>query len=280
METIKDLPDQAFQTFDHVLFPVWVFSVETLQIIAANQATQDWLGFDLQTLKSMTIADLRPENERTRIVEEIKKFTGAKKDAGVWTIIGKDGERNRANFSWSRARFNGANVIVASILDTKKMAAADTLVANLAANLQRELQRRQLASRLVRLGSWQYKIGEPNLFWDNETAAIHDEPEGISPSVENGVSYYIPEDQDRIRRRFEACVHDGIPFDEVCQILTAKGRTVWVRAFGEPIRDQTGSVVGVNGAFQDISELIASCEALRHAASNFGSDERWLFSFG
>lgn len=407
MKIIKDLPDLAFQTLEHVMFPVWVFSVETLKIITVNQATQDWLGFDLQTLQSMTIADLQPENQRTRIVEEVKKFKSATKDAGIWTIVGKKGEHYPAQISWSRARANGALVVVASIRNlntlaqyqrgyynpsTKKLGNRPTVLTGLSEtearlrsaeallnlgswefdvdsqslkfsdkmfeiyglpgdapaplfdsymdlvhpddreevlstwsqfleapasglefqhriiradggiafvrgvgirnhidgkaivfgclqdmtlikqaedNLQRELQRRQLASHLVSLGSWQYKVGDTHVFWDNETAAIHDEPDGITPSVDNGISYYIPEDQDRIRDRFEACLLDGVPFDEVCQIVSAKGRKPWVRAIGEAVRDLSGTIVAVNGAFQDITDLIDAQEALKANEERF-----------
>ena len=51
MKITKDLPELALQTLELVHFPVWVFSTETLRIIMANQATLDWLGYDLQTLK-------------------------------------------------------------------------------------------------------------------------------------------------------------------------------------------------------------------------------------
>ena len=514
MKITKDLPELALQTLELVHFPVWVFSTETLRIIMANQATLDWLGYDLQTLKSMTIADLRPESERARIIEKVRKFEGATADAGRWTIIGKGGEHYGAHFSWSSARFNGDNVIIASIRDLKLVVVADALASSMVAqnamlvrdsslsaehlsrivdglpgklvvltpinytvvavsdeyagavkltrdniigrgffelfpddpsdpkadgssnlkmsfqrveamrvadtmslqrhplrqpdgtfeerfwlptnkpvldaqrniiyiihsvedvtgvlaggeaftgndgspeasfrqlaemriallalseretrlrsaelllnlgswefdivretlnwservfdiygvskdcgapdferyvqfvhvedreqmlstynhffetnaselefqhritrtdggitfvhgvgsrhhkggreviigfvqdvtqikqaeeDLRRELQRRKLASRLFSLGSWHYLIGAPHVFWDNQTATIHDEPEGISPSVENAISYYVPEDQNRIRDRVEVCVRDGIlPCSPTC----------------------------------------------------------------
>jgi len=123
--------------------------------------------------------------------------------------------------------------------------------------LLRQARRRRLAGRLARLGSWRVDLSPMHLSWDEETAAIHDEPEGFSPTLDQAVAYYIPEHRERIRARFEACAQEGRHFDESLQIVTAKGRRVWVHALGEPVFDASGQVVAVEGAFQDITDLVA-----------------------
>ncbi|MHB1108461.1 MAG: PAS domain-containing sensor histidine kinase, partial [Lutibacter sp.] len=47
---------------------------------------------------------------------------------------------------------------------------------------------------------------------------------------------------------------EGISFDEEMEIITAKGKQVWIRVIGEADRDDDGIIVKVNGTFQDISE--------------------------
>lgn len=545
----------AIKAYDHLSLPVWVFSAETLRILNANQAARDWIGYDAQTMQAMTIADLRPKADQARIVDQVRRFDGAKADAGTWTIIARSGEHYTAAFTWSKVTFEGADAIVASIRDVTQITRAESRaealsrenealrvrarlsaehlsrlfdglpgkmlvltpgeyrivattdeyaqavllgrdalldqflfdvfpddpsdpeadgVRNLRASLQRveslrvtdvmglqrypvrqpdgafeerfwlprnkpvldanghliyiihrvedatgimagtgsapkdplganaidplqladtrtalialqeretrlktaemlldigaweyefergalnwsdrvfeiygvprhqgmpdfddyvalvhpddrdqmlatytrffesgapeiefqhriiradgtvshirgvgarhrvdgreivvgfvqditaiklteeellrQARRRRLAGRLARLGSWRVDLGEKHVMWCEETAVIHDEPEGTSPTLDQAIGYYIPEHRDRIRAQFEACAKEGRSFDETLQIETAKGRLVWVRALGEPIRDERGKIVAVEGAFQDITDLIS-----------------------
>lgn len=126
--------------------------------------------------------------------------------------------------------------------------------------LQIQARRRRLAGRLARLGSWSVNLADKSIMWCEETCAIYDVPEGASPTFEEAIGFYVPQHRERFRAQFEACASEGRPFEDTLQIETAKGRKVWVRAIGEPTRDELGKIVAVEGALQDISELITARE--------------------
>ncbi|MCC5986149.1 MAG: PAS domain S-box protein [Pararhodobacter sp.] len=152
-------------------------------------------------------------------------------------------------------------------------------------------RRRRLAGRMTRLGSWHVELGKGNITWCEETAAIHDEPKEKSPTLDEAIAYYIPEHRERIRTSFRACAQEGRPFDELLQITTAKGRRVWVHAIGEAVRDEAGQIVAVEGAFQDVTELVeardaseALSERLHHTLESISDafallDANWRFVF-
>lgn len=94
---------------------------------------------------------------------------------------------------------------------------------------------------------------------------------GISPSVEDGLSYYVPECRLLIETAFGRCATSGEPFDLTAQIVTRLGRKIWVRTAGEAVRDASGAVVEVRGAFQDIDDLIRAQEALRLSETRLAS---------
>nr|HPN72803.1 PAS domain-containing protein [Candidatus Omnitrophota bacterium] len=102
---------------------------------------------------------------------------------------------------------------------------------------------------------WSVDVGEEKVIWSDEVAAIHDMPPGYSPSVEEGINFYVPEYRKRIADIFSNCLKFGIAFDEEMEIITATGRRVWVRTLGDAIFDASGRVSRVEGGFQDISEL-------------------------
>ncbi|UEX76563.1 PAS domain S-box protein [Sediminicurvatus halobius] len=111
-----------------------------------------------------------------------------------------------------------------------------------------------IASRAARLGGWAVHLEERRVRWSDEVAAIHGQPPGTAPDLDEAIGYYAPEYRARIRHCFEACASEGVPFDEELEIIDARGHRRWVRALGEPVRDGRGAITRVEGAFQDLTE--------------------------
>ncbi len=111
----------------------------------------------------------------------------------------------------------------------------------------------RIAGGLARFGGWSVDIAEGRVHWSDEVAAIHEMPPGYSPRVAEGIEFYAPEWRGRIGEVYGRCVRDGTPYDEELEIVTANGRRVWVRTIGEAVRGESGEVVKVQGAFQDIT---------------------------
>ncbi len=199
-------------------------------------------------------------------------------------IVRADGGITYVRGVGARHHVDGREIVVGFVQDISAIKLTE-------AELQRQARRRRRAGRLARLGSWSLDLNGTHVTWCEETALIHDEPEGFSPTVEQGISYYLPEYRERIRLCVEACANEGRPFDEAMQIETAKGRRVWVRALGEPIRDDAGKVVAVEGAFQDITDLIAVQDEAKNLSQRllrtlegmndafYLLDEAWHFAF-
>ena len=112
----------------------------------------------------------------------------------------------------------------------------------------------RIAGRMAHLGGWIVNMTENRVIWSDEVTAIHEAPPGYSPLLEEGINFYAPEWQEKIREVYGACTRDGVPYDEELEIITARGRRVWVRTIGEAIRNSDGTIIRVQGAFQDITD--------------------------
>ncbi|MBV5313542.1 MAG: PAS domain S-box protein [Prolixibacteraceae bacterium] len=111
----------------------------------------------------------------------------------------------------------------------------------------------RMAGETAKFGGWSVSLTENMVIWSEKVAAIHEEPAGYSPSVEQAIKYYAPEWRDKITKVFMDCAEKGIPYDEEMEIITAKSNRIWVRAIGEAVRNENGKIVKVQGAFQDIN---------------------------
>jgi len=109
------------------------------------------------------------------------------------------------------------------------------------------------AGHLANLGGWRVNLAEGQVVWSEQVALIHEEPPGFSPTLAQGINYYAPEWREKITAVFTACARDGTPYDEEMEIITARGRRVWVRTTGEAVRDAEGRIHRVQGALQNIS---------------------------
>lgn len=120
--------------------------------------------------------------------------------------------------------------------------------------LEEAAELRRVAGEVTRLGPWRVDLPGMRVLWPPETAAIFDLPPGATPTVDEAIAYYTPESRVVAERCVARCMTDGTSFDERLQVVTAKGRRRWVRALGHAVRDESGTIVRLQGAVQDITE--------------------------
>jgi PAS domain S-box-containing protein len=132
--------------------------------------------------------------------------------------------------------------------------------------LEREQSLVETAGRIALLGGWEVNGPANEVLWSDVVCRIHDRPPGTRVSLEQAFAYYAPPWREQIQSAFEACRQRGTPVDQVLQIITATGRTVWVRVTAEAVHGERGEIVTVRGAFQDISAQRTAAEHSRRLA--------------
>lgn len=157
--------------------------------------------------------------------------------------------------------------------------------------LEKNFSMNRIAGRVAHLGGWTIELPERVLSWSDENCVIHDVPPGYKPTLEEGISYFLPEHRAIVIHHVEACARHGKPYEFVLPKMTAKGRRIWVRSIGEAVRDDAGKIIRIQGAFQDISEqkaaeahtqaleaqLITTLESITDGF--FLIDKDWKFTF-
>jgi two-component system, cell cycle sensor histidine kinase and response regulator CckA len=112
----------------------------------------------------------------------------------------------------------------------------------------------QTAGKMAQVGGWAIKLPHNHLMWSDEICAILDFPKGTVPPLAEALSLYSPASYEIISRAIKSCGRDGTPFDCELELFTAKRRRLHVRAIGQAVRDEFGTVTGIEGAFQDITD--------------------------
>lgn len=106
----------------------------------------------------------------------------------------------------------------------------------------------------ARVGGWELDLEKQVMTWTKVTKDIHEVGQDYIPNLEEGINFYKEgESRDAIAYHFQKSVTEGGGYDLELQIVTAKGREVWVRAIADTeFRD--GKCVRTYGTFQDIDE--------------------------
>ena len=111
----------------------------------------------------------------------------------------------------------------------------------------------KLVEQTAFVGVWMIDLAQERLVWSEQLALLHGAQPGYAPSLEKAFSFYAPEWREKVEALFSACAQQGVAFDEEMQIVTTQGRRAWVRTIGNPVRDESGKVVRVEGALQEIA---------------------------
>lgn len=127
----------------------------------------------------------------------------------------------------------------------------------------------RMAGKAAKFGGWSLDISNNKVIWSDEVAAIHEMPAGYSLGLDEAINFYAPEWRNKIAKVVADCEKNGIPYDEEMELITAKGKRIWVRAIGEAVRDEKGKIFKVQGAFQNINERKQADEALRKSEAKY-----------
>lgn len=109
-------------------------------------------------------------------------------------------------------------------------------------------------NRVARVGGWDIDLVTQKVRWTTMTKEIHEVDEDYEPTMKEGTSF-VKEgvNRNRINELFAHSFKTGDGFDEEMQIITQKGRELWVRVIAK-CELEHGAVTRIYGTFQDIDK--------------------------
>ncbi len=226
-----------------------VYDVATLRMLAANEAALQRYGCSHTEIIGLTRNDLLMpgEPERLRRFIDALPASAAADPQPIWRERARSGRELLSDIRGQPVRWQGQPARLAVVLD-----AAPRLRLQEDAGRSRDLL--QVAGRMALLGGWYLDLATRTVHLNDMVCALHELPPGTVLSFEASAAHYPGEAFEHIRSVTRACLQHGTPFDLELPFVGAAGTQRWVRTAGEAARDDAGTIVGVQGAQQDVTE--------------------------
>ncbi len=163
----------------------------------------------------------------------------------------------------------GSVVFLVGWIGTKgaTLAAAAQLAAveeqeRLQAVLARNFELLTRLEEMAKIGAWELDAATRRLTYSPELYRIHDLDLTAVLDVAAATDFYPPQARPVIEAAIKAALTTGESFDLELPFVTARKRHIWVRAIGLPVF-QEGTIVKLEGTFQDITERKRADESLQ-----------------
>ena len=107
--------------------------------------------------------------------------------------------------------------------------------------------------RVAGVGGWEVDLASGSVTWSDVTRQIHEVAADYQPTVEGAIAFYGVEARAEIQRAVASGIERGESWDLELPLVTATGRSIWVRAVGD-VEYDADKPTRLVGAFQDVTQ--------------------------
>ena len=203
------------------------------KFLTVNKAGAKLLGYSIDEVLELSLFDLVPIQHHLVLQKYLNNIQTLGKAKGLMITTHKNGSPK----TWM---YN--NVLVNDVEGNKYVIGNSIDITEshlLAQDLKRTKELLEQTSIIASVGGWEYDLEEQKLYWSETTKTIHEVANNFVPDLESGINFYKSGiDRQIIEDAVNNSVITGKPFDVELQIITAKGKELWVRALGNAIMNR------------------------------------------
>lgn len=217
--------------------------------LSVNSSGAGILGYTVEEILSRSLFDIVPQERHHEVYGYLKVISTNGKANGQMLTKHKNGTLR----TWL---FN--NVLEKSGVDQSQYVIGNAIDITTRAKLEEDLKEtKQLleeTGKVARVGGWNFDLVNQKISWTPVTKMIHEVPEDFEPDLTTGIEFYKEgESRYKVTKALEEAIQHGTPWSLDLQLITHKGKEIWVRAIGKP-EFKNGECVRLFGTFQDIDE--------------------------
>jgi diguanylate cyclase (GGDEF)-like protein/PAS domain S-box-containing protein len=237
--------------FESNPLPMWVFDRKTLEFLAVNEAASRHYGFSSREFLTMTIADIRPEEDIPDLLEATAKPLHGLQEATIWRHRKKNGTIMNVEIVGHNLEFHGIEAELIAARDVTERKKTEEMVQRLASIV--EFSEDAIIGKNLDGVITSWNRAAEKMYGYTSTEVIGRELSFLLPSERQAEMRVIME---RIRSgQSIACLET--------KRLTGTGSILDVSLSISPLKDSTGRVIGASAIARDITLRKRSEEQLK-----------------
>ncbi len=216
--------------------------------LSVNTSGAELLGYTVAELEGKGLFDIVPEIYHNEVRSYIKEVFAKGRSNGLLNTIHKNGSFRVFMYNNVLSKDEeGKDFVIGSSIDITER----FLLEN---DLRKTKQMLEQTNRVAKVGGWEFDVVKQKITWSDITCEIHETPPGFVPDLAKALNYYKEGfSRDTITGIMTRAIQDGTSWDTQLQIITAKGKEIWVRSIGTVVMEN-GTVKRMYGTFQDINK--------------------------
>ncbi|MBI1937602.1 MAG: PAS domain S-box protein [Ignavibacteriales bacterium] len=235
---------QLFELNPHIM---WLYDLKTLKFIAVNEAAIQHYGYSREEFLSMTIKDIRPAEDFSRLADNLKHMPTGIEHSGIWRHIRKDGTIINVDIVSHTIDFSGTHAKLVLITDvTEKLKAQEELL-----KLSRAVEQ---TSSSIMITDLKGNIEYVNRAFTKNTGYAFEEVKGKNPRLLKS-----DETTKEVFEQMWETILAGNEWHGELLNKTKDGRLVWETISINPIIDKNGQIRN----FVEIKDDITSQKLLQ-----------------
>lgn len=259
-ETKLLLSEEKYRSlFNKSPIPMWIYDVETLQFMDVNEAALRNYGYSREEFLSMTIRDIRPQ-EDVPLLEKALAVVRQNKELftrGVYRLRRKNGEVFSVMIESNIISLHGRKAEI--ILATDITGELDAQL-----QLQESNHRLRTAQEIAEIGYWSWHIQEGRMEWSTEVYEIFGIDKAThAPDVYTLQSLFHPQDRHLLKRFFSLNMPEDDYYEAEHRIITPAQQAKWIYQRVKVLRNQQGKPIKIDGILRDITRSKVAQEQIK-----------------
>jgi PAS domain S-box-containing protein len=126
----------------------------------------------------------------------------------------------------------------------------------------------ETAQKLTKIGNWQWDITTAKVTWSKGLCLILKwDPEKPTPPFAEMSPFYTLESWTRLNEAVTKCLANGVPYDLELDQIRTDGTRINTQTRGEAEFGVKGTIIGLHGTVQDITDIKESEKQISHLAN-------------
>ena len=244
-----------------------------------SPASFNLLGFTPEEMLGEAAAgSIHPDDRATAIATCASLLNGVANPICIYRQLHKNG-----TYVWLEASYRlisddiGTPIeFIATVRDVGRREEAELERLQASAQLNEANRLLMLAEEMSLVGHWRVDVASRSVFWSDVVCGIYGRPSGCAPTLDEAIEAYHPDDRPTVQQHVDEAFVSGKAFAISARIVRDGGDVRHVISRGRTEQGPDGSVVGMFGVIQDVTEAYEAAVALEAASKRLQEGNRLL----